>query len=71
VNEDAATPPKLTLVAPVNALPVIVATVPGTPQRGERVFTVGRTLNQVALRALPAGVVTVILPGVAPNGTLV
>jgi hypothetical protein len=70
----ARTPPNRTAVAPVNAVPVIVTAVPVLPLVGENPEIVGAgivTVKFVALVAVPPGVVTVILPVVAPVGTLV
>jgi hypothetical protein len=70
----ARTPPNRTAVAPVKAVPVIVTAVPVLPLVGENPEIVGAgivTVKFVALVAVPPGVVTVILPVVAPVGTLV
>jgi hypothetical protein len=66
----AASPLNLTAVAPVKVAPVIVTLVPGAPLDGENESTVGATEKFAALVALPAGVVTPILPVVAPAGTV-
>ena len=66
----AASPLNLTAVAPVKEAPVIVTLVPGAPLAGENELTVGATEKFAALVALPAGVVTPILPDVAPAGTV-
>ena len=58
---DARTPWKVTLVAPVNAVPVIVTDVPGRPERGENPLMPGLTANLEALvAAAPALLATVI-----------
>ena len=63
-----------TLVAPVKWLPLMVTDVPTTPLDGEKLLIVGAdplvTVKFDALVAVPDGVVTVILPVVAPLGTL-
>ena len=63
-----------TLVAPVKWLPLMVTEVPTTPLDGEKLLIVGAdppvTVKFDALVAVPDGVVTVILPVVAPVGTL-
>src|SRR5262245_1936038 len=64
------TPLNFTAVAPVNALPVVVKRVPGAPLGGENVGMAGATAKVAALVAVPAGVVTTILPEVAPVGTM-
>ena len=62
-----------TLVAPVKWLPLMVTEVPTTPLDGEKLLIVGAdppvTVKFDALVAVPDGVVTVILPVVAPVGT--
>ena len=64
-----------TLVAPVKWLPLMVTEVPTTPLDGEKLLIVGAdppvTVKFGALVAVPDGVVTVILPVVAPAGTVV
>lgn len=54
-------------------VPVIVTLVPVGPLVGFRlaIVGVGMTVKFVALAALPPGVVTLIAPVLAPNGTLV
>ena len=63
-----------TLVAPVKWLPLMVTDVPTAPLDGEKLLIVGAdplvTVKFDALVAVPDGVVTVILPVVAPLGTL-
>src|SRR6185436_17543026 len=70
----AAVPLKLTLVVPVKADPVMVTTAPTRPLVGENEEIVGAggmTVKSPALVAVPPGVVTLILPVVAPAGTVV
>jgi hypothetical protein len=64
VNEDAATPPKLTAVAPVKLVPVIVTDVPLVPLTGvkEVIVGVGGINVNPASEAVPAGAVTTTLP---------
>jgi len=64
----------LTSVAPVKFVPLIVTTVPTGPNVGENDVIVGApavTVKFVELVAVPDGVVTVIGPVVAPDGTVV
>ena len=69
VNEVAATPPKLTAVAPVKFVPVIVIDVPVPPLVGVNAVTVGGGTNvNPANDAVPPGVVTFTFP-VAPIPT--
>jgi hypothetical protein len=73
VNVVAFAPLNLTEVAPVRFVPVIVTEVPGGPLVGEKLVIVGAATVTVKLEALfvvPPGVVTVILPDVAPLGTV-
>src|SRR5262245_20797583 len=68
----ATTPLKVTLVAPARSAPVIVTFVPTVPLVGANEVIVGAggmTVKSPALVAVPPGVVTVILPLVAPTGT--
>ena len=71
-NALAATPWNLTTVAPVKLLPEIVTDTPTGPLVGvnELTFGAGITVKMALLVAVPAGVVTLILPLVAPAGTL-
>jgi hypothetical protein len=62
--------PKCTDVAPANFDPVTVTAVPGTPESGVKLDTVGVTRNLAALVAVPPGVVTEIGPLVAAAGTV-
>ena len=66
---DAPAPLNVTDVAPVNALPAIVTTVPTTPLPGVTFVMSGSTANGVELTAVPAGVVTWTGPDVV-NGTV-
>src|SRR5690242_12617853 len=72
VNVAAATPLKVTAVAPVNPVPVMLTDVPGGPEVGVNEVTAGAavTVNEAVLVPVPAGVVTAIGPVVAPVGTV-
>lgn len=72
VNEEAAVPLKLTAVAPVRFVPLIVTVVPTPPEDGLIVVMVGnaRTVKLVALVPVPDPFTTVITPVVAPAGTV-
>jgi len=65
-------PLNFTAVAPVNAVPVIVTLAPTSPLVGEKLVMVGgnTTVKLLALVAVPPGVVTLIVPVVAPAGTV-
>lgn len=65
------TPSKVTAVAPVKFEPVIVTSVPTRPFAGENdvITGTGATVKSSVLVALPAELVTVIGPVVAPEGT--
>ena len=67
----AAVPFNVTAVAPVKFVPPIVTAVPTGPLAGATLAIVGgcTTVNVVALVAVPAGVVTLSAPDVAPAGT--
>ena len=68
----AAVPLKRTLLAPLKFVPVMVTVAPTRPLVGENEEIVGAggvTVKSPALVAVPPGVVTVILPVVAPAGT--
>jgi hypothetical protein len=68
----AAVPLNVTLVAPLRFVPVTVTVVPDAPELGENAEIVGIapvTVNELGLVALPDGVVTVMAPLVAPDGT--
>lgn len=72
-NVVAATPPNPTPVAPVNPVPVMVTDAPIEPDVGVKEDMVGAavpTVNAEGLVAVPAGLVTVILPVTAPDGTV-
>ena len=63
-NEEATTPPKFIVVAPVRLVPVIVIDVPALPLVGVNDVIDGAGMNvKPAIVAVPPGVVTVILPG--------
>jgi hypothetical protein len=68
----ALTPLKRTSVVPVKFVPVMVTEVPTGPEVGEKLTMVGgrMTTKLVPLVAVPAGLVTVIGPVVAPAGTV-
>jgi hypothetical protein len=72
-NALAATPWNLTTVAPAKLLPEIVTDTPTGPLVGVNEVTFGGriTVKLALLVAVPAGVVTLILPLVAPTGTFV
>jgi hypothetical protein len=67
-------PLKLTPVAPVKPVPLIVTDVPTDPEGGENPLMVGvgegDTVKSVELEAVPPGAVTEIFPVVAPWGTV-
>jgi hypothetical protein len=63
----------LTEVAPVKFVPVIVTEVPTGPLVGVKLVIVGGgavTVKVPALVAVPPGVVTLMVPVVAPEGTV-
>src|SRR5258706_4236472 len=74
ITEKAAlTPLNFTAVAPVKFVPLIVTVVPTCPVTGVKLVIVGGlavTVNALGLVALPADVVTVSAPLVAPFGTV-
>jgi hypothetical protein len=73
VSPVANTPLNVTLVAPVKPVPVRATIVPTTPLVGEKLFTTGTLTNTVkgaVVEAVPPGVVTLMLPVVAPIGTV-
>ena len=72
VNDVAAVPLNDTPVAPVNPVPVIVTDTPTAPLVGEKPVTVGPapTVYEFVLVPVPAAVVTLIGPLVAPVGTV-
>ena len=61
----------LTAVAPVKLAPVIMTDVPTGPEVGEKLSILGITLKMAVLVAVPPAVVTLIVPVVAPLGTVV
>lgn len=63
-------PLKLTAVAPVNPVPVMVTEVPAGPLKGLKPVTLSVTVKLVELVAVPAAVVTEMAPVVAPEGTV-
>jgi hypothetical protein len=69
-------PFSVTLVAPVKLVPVTVTTVPGSALAGAKLVIVGAvggvavTVNGVLLLAVPAGVVTLMVPEGAAAGTV-
>jgi len=68
----ALTPLNVTAVAPVKSAPLIVTVVPTGPMVGAKIAIVGgfTTVNASLLVAVPAGVVTLSGPVVAPAGTV-
>ena len=66
----ALTPLNVTAVAPAKLVPVIVTTVPAGPLAGVKPVIAGATAKLLALVAVPAGVVTLSGPVVAPAGTV-
>jgi hypothetical protein len=64
VKEVAAVPPKLTAVAPVKLVPVIVIVAPEAPDVGVNEEMVGAVIVKPVLVAVPPGVVTDALPDV-------
>ena len=66
----AASPLNRTEDAPLNVLPSIVTLVPACPEAGVKPVIWGSTKKVPTLEARPAGLVTLILPVVAPGGTL-
>ena len=74
-NAVAAVPLKVTLVAPVKLVPVMVTEVPVGPEVGVNEEIVGAgavvvTVNEAVLVPVPDDVVTAIGPVVAPVGTV-
>jgi hypothetical protein len=70
VKLTAAAPPNVTAVAPERLVPLIVTTVPTGPDVGEKPLTAGLTVKEVALAAVPPGVVTATAPLAALLGTV-
>ena len=66
----AATPLKRTSVVPVKFVPVMVTEAPTGPDAGEKLVMVGGRIKLALLVAVPAGLVTVMGPVVAPAGTV-
>src|SRR5439155_2250367 len=68
----ALTPLNVTEVAPLNFVPLIVTLVPAGPLVGVKLAIVGglTTVNELALVAVPPGVVTLTGPVVAAAGTV-
>ena len=66
-------PANVTLVVPLRFWPLIVTSAPAPPLCGEKLVIVGReplrTVKLSALTAVPSGLVTAIVPLVAPTGT--
>ena len=65
-------PLKATPVVPVKFVPLMVTPVPTGPLAGVKLVIVGGliTVKLPALVAVPPGVVTLIVPVVAPEGTV-
>ncbi|PYT95153.1 MAG: hypothetical protein DMG36_02935 [Acidobacteria bacterium] len=65
-------PLKVTAVAPVKPVPLIVTLVPTRPLMGVKLVMAGGgiTVKLFALVVVPPGVVTLIGPVVAPTGTV-
>ena len=63
---------KVTPVAPMKLVPLMVTLVPTGPLAGVKLVIVGglMTVKLPALVAVPPGVVTLIVPVVAPVGTV-
>ena len=63
---------KATAVALLKLVPVMVTLVPTRPLVGVKEVIVGATMTtkSAVLVAVPAGLVTLILPVVAPSGTV-
>jgi len=68
----ALTAPNVTEVAPVRFVPLIVTRVPTGPLAGAKPVIAGggTTVNAMLLLAVPAGVITLSGPVVAPAGTV-
>src|SRR3989442_15831007 len=68
----ALSPLKATTVVPVKLVPLMVTLVPTGPLAGVKPVIVGGlvTVKLLALVAVPPGVVTLIVPVVAPVGTV-
>ena len=72
VKAVAGVPLKATPVVPANPLPAIVTLVPAGPLVGVKEVMLGATMTvkSVALVPVPAGLVTLTFPVVAPSGTV-
>ena len=70
MTEPAALPLNFTEETPVKPVPVMVTFVAMGPVVGVKLVILGNTMKLVALLAVPSGVVTEILPVVAPEGTV-
>ena len=72
VNVVASVPLKATAVAVLKLAPVMVTLVPTRPLVGVKEVMLGATMTvkSVALVPVPAGLVTLIFPVVAPAGTV-
>src|SRR5690348_16177289 len=72
VNEGAATPPKPTVVAPLNPAPRMSTVFPPTagPWRGATLFTTGVQLNAAGTVDVPLAVVTLTFTGPPDPGGL-
>lgn len=68
----AVVPLNFTAVAPVNAVPVTTTLAPIAPLVGEKLVMAGAgtTVKLLALVAVPPAVVTLMVPVVAPAGTI-
>jgi len=66
----AETPLNFTAEALLKVLPLMVTLVPTGPDPGEKLVIVGGTRKEAELEAAPAALVTLILPVVAPDGTV-
>jgi hypothetical protein len=69
---DAVVPLNFTAVAPLKFAPVIVTLIPTAPLVGEKLVIdgAGMTVKLLALVPVPPAVVTLIVPVVAPDGTV-
>jgi hypothetical protein len=60
----------VTEVAPDRVVPVITTAAPTGPAAGEKPVIAGLRVKVLLLVAVPPGVVTLIFPVVAPDGTV-
>jgi hypothetical protein len=67
---DASTPPKTTLVVPVNVVPLIVTAVPTGPLVGLKLLMLGTTANGPIVAEPPAVVTAMLKPVFAAAGTV-